>query len=211
MTPSGRRGCLLHPVALLFASLAVSGCAPLGAVPSDSVPVAATLLEAPVTVEPRRAETYLSVGKRLLAAGEPDLAIKAFLRSINNEGVSAQAMTGAGIGYQRQGLLTTARRYFEQATRLAPNSTITHNNLGVVLYQMKEYYSARDEFRLAFAVSNGANELAENNLNRVEATIAAVEVVPETDYAISHDVVRLGGGEFRLVEVDLPEADTMAE
>ena len=211
MTPSGRRGCLLHPVALLFASLAVSGCAPLGAVPSDSVPVAATLLEAPVTVEPRRAETYLSVGKRLLAAGEPDLAIKAFLRSINNEGVSAQAMTGAGIGYQRQGLLTTARRYFEQATRLAPNSTITHNNLGVVLYKLKEYYPARNEFRSAFALSNGTSEMAERNLNRTETMIAAIETIPETDLAISHGVINLGGGEYRLVELDAPTTDPMAE
>jgi Tfp pilus assembly protein PilF len=204
MRPSDRRGSLSG--ALFLAGLAVCSCTSPG-----SVLVSATLSETPVTVEPRRAETYLSVGKRLLAAREPDLAIKAFLRSINNEGVSAQAMTGVGIGYQRMGLLTTARRYFEQATVLAPNSTITHNNLGVVLYQMKEYYPARDEFRAAFAISNGASEMAGSNLNRTETIIAAIELAPETDQAISHDVVRLGGGEFRLVDAELPEAEAMAE
>jgi Tfp pilus assembly protein PilF len=204
MNPLGRRGSLSG--ALFLVGLAVSSCVSPG-----FHPVSATLSETPVAVEPKRAETYLSVGKRLLAAREPDLAIKAFQRSINNEGVSAQAMTGAGIGYQRMGLLTTARRYFEQATFLAPNSTITHNNLGVVLYQMKEYYLARDEFRTAFAISNGASEMAESNLNRTEAIIAAIELAPETDQAISHDVIRLGGGEFQLVDADLPEVDAMAE
>jgi Flp pilus assembly protein TadD len=120
-------------------------------------------------------------------------------------------MTGAGIAYQQQGLLTVARRHFEQALQLAPNSVIAHNNLGVVLYQLEEYYPARDEFRTAFALSNGTSEMAERNLNRAEATIAAIEMVPETDQAVSHDVIRLGGGEFRLVEAPSPETDAMAE
>jgi Flp pilus assembly protein TadD len=139
------------------------------------------------------------------------MAIKAFLRSMTSEGVSAEAMTGAGIAYQQQGLLTVARRHFEQALQLAPNSVIAHNNLGVVLYQLEEYYPARDEFRTAFALSNGTSEMAERNLNRAEATIAAIEMVPETDQAVSHDVIRLGGGEFRLVEAPSPETDAMAE
>jgi hypothetical protein len=53
--------------------------------------------------------------------------------------------------------------------------------------------------------------MAERNLNRAEATIAAIEMVPETDQAVSHDVIRLGGGEFRLVEAASPETDAMAE
>jgi Flp pilus assembly protein TadD len=204
MRPFGRRGFL--PGGLLFSGLLVSGCAQ-----TDTIPAAETLLEAPATVEPRGADTYLLLGKRMLAAHEPEMAIKAFLRSMTSEGVSAEAMTGAGIAYQQQGLLTVARRHFEQALQLAPNSVIAHNNLGVVLYQLKEYYPARDEFRSAFALSNGTSEMAERNLNRAEATIAAIEMVPETDQAVSHDVIRLGGGEFRLVEAASPETDAMAE
>jgi Flp pilus assembly protein TadD len=204
MRPFGRRGIL--PGGLLFSGLLVSACAP-----TDTIPAAETLLEAPATVEPRGGDTYLSLGKRMLAAREPEMAIKAFLRSMTSEGVSAEAMTGAGIAYQQQGLLTVARRHFEQALQLAPNSVIAHNNLGVVLYQLEEYYPARDEFRTAFALSNGTSEMAERNLNRAEATIAAIEMVPETDQAVSHDVIRLGGGEFRLVEAPSPETDAMAE
>jgi Flp pilus assembly protein TadD len=206
MIPLGRRSALWG--GLLFSGLVVGACVETETI---SISGAETLLEAPAAVEPRPSGTYLSLGKRLLAHREPDLAIRAFLISLNNEGLSAQAMTGAGIAYQQQGLLTVARSYLEQARQLAPNSVVVHNNLGVVLYQLKEYYPARDEFRSAFAISNGTSEMAERNLNRVEATIAASEMVPETDQAISHEVIRLGGGEFRLVKSATPETDAMTE
>jgi hypothetical protein len=77
---------------------------------------------------------------------------------------------------------------------------IAHNNLGVVLYKMKEYYPARTEFQRAYALSGGKSEMAEQNLNRTEATIAQLGMVPKTDPAISHDVMRLGTSEFRLVD-----------
>jgi len=130
---------------------------------------------------------------------------------MNNDGISAEALTGAGIAYQQQGLLTSARRSLEQASLLAPNSVMVHNNLGVVLFQQKEYYLARDEFRSAFALSNGTSEMAERNLNRVEAKIAEIEMIPETDQAITYEVIRLGSGEFRLKELASPESDAMAE
>jgi Tfp pilus assembly protein PilF len=204
MRPLRHRG--LYLGAILSSSLFVNACVLTGL-----APVAETPLEPTVAVEPRKSETYLSLGTRLLVAREPELAIKAFNRSMNADGISPEALIGAGIAYQQQGLLSSARRYLEQASRLDPNSVVAHNNLGVVLFQLKEYHRARDEFRMAFAISNGASELAERNLNRIEATIAAIEVIPETDQSVSHGVVRLGGGEFRLVELAMPEADTMAE
>jgi Flp pilus assembly protein TadD len=151
------------------------------------------------------------LGNRLLAAREPDLAMKAYLTSMNVEGISAEAMTGAGIAAQQQGLLTSARRYFEQARRLAPDSATVHNNLGVVLYMLKEYYPARNAFRTAYALSGGRSEMAERNLNRAEVTIALLEGAPETDPAISHEVIRLGTSEFRIMEAAAPEADVMVE
>jgi Flp pilus assembly protein TadD len=155
--------------------------------------------------------SFLSQGNRLLAAREPELAMKAFLTSMNVEGISAQAMTGAGIAAQQQGLLTSARRYFEQARRLAPDSATAHNNLGVVLYMLKEYYPARNAFRTAYALSDGRSEMAERNLNQAEVTIALLEGVPETDPAVSHEVIRLGTSEFRIMEAAAPEADVMVE
>ncbi|MFQ5565831.1 MAG: hypothetical protein ACE5EU_05655, partial [Paracoccaceae bacterium] len=123
-------------MAVLIASVFLAGAC----TQPDDATGGATVSEAPV-------RSYLSLGKRMLAAREPDLAMKAFLTSMSVEGVSAEAMTGAGIAAQRQGLLTSARRYFEQARTLAPDSIVAHNNLGVVLYMLKEYYPARNAFR----------------------------------------------------------------
>ena len=81
----------------------------------------------------------------------------------------------------------------------------------VLLYMLKEYYPARNAFRRAFALSNGESKMAERNLNRVEATIAQIEEIPATNPAISHDVIRLGTSEFRLIETASREADVMAE
>jgi Flp pilus assembly protein TadD len=155
--------------------------------------------------------SYLSQGNRLLAAREPDLAMKAFLNSMSAEGISAEAMTGAGIAAQQQGLLTAARRYFTQASELDPNSVVAHNNLGVVLYMMNEYYPARDEFRSAYAISSGKSAMAERNLNRAEATIASFEEIPETDPTISQEEIRRGNGAFQPIETASPEVGVIAE
>ncbi len=195
MRPLGRRGFL--SAVLIASGLLAGACARL-----EGATASAT---AGPTV------SYLSLGKRMLAAREPDLAMKAFLTSMSVDGVSAEAMTGAGIAAQHQGLLTSARRYFEKASELAPNSEIAYNNLGVVLYKLKEYYPARNAFRRAYALSGGKSEMAERNLNRAEATIARMEEVSKTDLAISHDVIRLGSSEFRLMEAASPEADATVE
>lgn len=200
-----------HRRSVLSAVLAGYGFVCVACTQSGELISSSTGLVVPAKVEPRPAESYLTLGNRLLAAGEPDLAMKAFLRSMSVDGITAPALTGAGIAYEQQGLLTAARQYFEQASQMAPNSMIAHNNLGVVLFKLKEYYLARNEFRSAFALSNGTSEMAERNLNRTEAMIAAMETIPETDLAISHGVISLGGGEYRLVELDAPKTDAMAE
>ena len=208
MRPPGRRGFL--PAAMIASGLLAGACTqPEGmseGMATDAI-AGAAVREAPAG----QTSPYLALGKRMLAAREPSLAMKAFFASMNAEGISAEAMTGIGIAAQQQGLLTSARRYFEQARELAPDSVFAHNNLGVVLYKLKEYYPARNAFRRAFALSSGTSEMAEHNLNRVEATIARLEEVPKTDPAITHEVVRLGNGVFRLVTAASPEAEATAE
>lgn len=153
-------------------------------------------------------ETYLALGTRLLAANEPAMAMKAFTASLSAEGVSAEAMTGAGMAAERQGLLSTARRHFERARDLAPGSPTAHNNLGVVLFRLREYDAAAAAFRSALALSEGRSEVARRNLERTEAVLAGLgEAVGEAS-AISQRVVRLGTSEFLLTEA--PPAETGA-
>lgn len=168
-------------------------------------------LQSPPEVSPAQSETYLKLGNRLLAAREPDLAMKAYLSSMTAEGITADALTGAGIAAQQQGLLTAARRYLQEASLQAPDSVHAHNNLGVVLYQLKEYYPARNAFRTAFALSSGTSEFAARNLNRVEEFIAQIEANQPVDTSISHDVLRLGSSEFRLIDARSSRSDAEAE
>lgn len=200
MSPARWRACLLSrllprlfPSAVLSALLTV---ALAGCMPQEGSLAAAPTAELAST--PR--ESSLELGRRMLAAGEPALALKAFNVSLGTEGVSAEAFAGAGIAAQRQGLLNLARRHLQQAVRLDPGSASTHNNLGVVLHQLNEYHAARSAFRVALDLTGGGGEdgaRARQNLARVEADIARLEggeAVPiET-----HRLVRLGSDQFRL-------------
>lgn len=153
----------------------------------------------------REGDTWLTIGKRLLRAGESELARSAFERSLLIDGVSAEAMTGAGIAAENQGLITMAARYFERARELAPDSVVAHNNLGVVRYRLKEYYRARQAFQAAFALSDGRNGLALRNLRLSEQAIAEIEAGRNyVDPTINFEVRRLGSSEFELIESEAP-------
>ncbi len=154
----------------------------------------------PARVQPAPGQSYLALGRQLLAGGEPALALEAFTASLSLEGLSAEAMTGAGIAAQQQGLLRSARRYFERARDLRPDSVIAHNNLGVVLFMLEEYYGARDEFRAAWRLSGEQSEMARRNLDRAEEAIALIEAGEKLDPAYTYRVVRLGSDQFRLVK-----------
>lgn len=155
-------------------------------------------------------ESYLAAGRRLLVAREPALAMGAYLSEIASKGSSFDALTGAGIAAYQRGLLSLARRYFQGANRLDPESAVGLTNLGVVLLDLKEYYPARNALRTAVALTSGENALALNNLNRAEAAIDEIEHQPPPDAALSREVVRLGSSEFSLRDAATKETNTDA-
>ena len=213
------RCCACLTIFFVMTGFLAAGCVPPGAElesgADSKLPVAQTspTPEAQLAAarSPRsRAVTYLQVGIRLLAANQPELALKAFTASIGADGMSSEALTGAGIASQRLGMLTAARRYFDRARDLAPNSILAQNNLGVVLFLMKEYYPAREAFKVAFALSSGQSEIAERNLNRAEFVVAEIEKAGQPDPEISHRVVRLGTSAFRITPTDDLRPELMA-
>ena len=195
MTPAGVRK-------LQWTSLLVLGLLGFACTPKDPT---ATLEPSP-EVRPAANQTYLSLGKQFLASNEPSLAMKAFAASMSAEGPSAEAVTGAGIAAEQQGLLTEARRYFERAREIAPNSAVVYNNLGVVLYKLEDYHGARSAFRAALELSGGESGSARDNLEQTEAVIARLALDPAADAAATWEVVRLGTDRFRLVEATKPES-----
>lgn len=197
----GRRGRIVASV--MASALALGGCA---------MPAADARFEPPPERRPAPGDSYLALGTRLLAVNEPAMAMKAFAASLSAEGVSAEAMTGAGMAAERQGLLTTARRYFEHARDLAPGSATAHNNLGVVLFRLREYDAAAAAFRSALALSDGGSEAARRNLERTEAVLAGLgEEEGGEESAISQRVVRLGTSAFLLTEAPPAETGTAPE
>lgn len=154
---------------------------------------------APRLPEPRT--TYLDLGRQYLQAGEIDQAKRAFVRSIRVEGITAPALTGAGIAAEKQGLLTEARRFFERARLKAPSSVVAHNNLGAVLYRMGAYHEAKQAFQAAFALSSGSNRVATHNLALSELAIQKKrnENLPALPNPLP--VQREGSGEYKLLDL----------
>ena len=160
-----------------------------------------TRLDAP-PVLPEPAGSYLDLGRHLLRGGEFGLAKQAFVRSMRVEGLSAAALTGAGLAAERQGLLTEARRYFERARIRAPNSVLAHNNLGAVLYRMGAFHEAKQAFQAAFALSSGKNKVAAHNLHLSELAIRRLDLTTSAEIANPVPVQRRGKDEYRLLLTD---------
>jgi Tfp pilus assembly protein PilF len=147
---------------------------------------------------PQSESTYLNMGRHLLRSNQPRLAKQAFIRSLRVEGVTAEALTGAGLAYEREGLMRDALRYFQRAARVAPNSVLAHNNLGAALYRLGRHHEAKQAFLAAFALSSGKNRIAERNLGVTELALAR-----EDDTAVGLEpnpmpVQRMGTGEYTL-------------
>lgn len=141
---------------LALVALITSGCELL---PQPAMTRLAKAEQLPVTEG-----TYLNMGRQLLRSNQPDLARDAFIRSMRVEGLTAEALTGAGLASERQGLVHDALRYFRRAARIAPDSVLAQNNLGAALYRLGQFNEAKQAFQAAFALSSGTNRVAEHNL-----------------------------------------------
>ncbi len=181
-----------HLLVAAIVSLTASGCQ-LNAIS----PVAE--LEAPDQLPPVQT-SYLDLGLGLLSVKDYDAARDAFIRSLRTEGRTAEALSGAGVASEKQGLLNDARRYFEMAVNAVPNSVVAHNNLGAVLYKLGEFNAAKQAFQAAFALSSGSNEVAAQNLGITELAIRR-EYNNNLPLASNPRALqRLGSGEYKLQE-----------
>ncbi len=142
--------------------------------------------------------TYLDLGRDLLRQNRIDLARDAFIRSLRVEGVTAAALTGAGIAAERQGLLSEAQSFFEKARAEVPDSVLAHNNLGAVHFRLGEYHAAKRAFQAAFALSSGKNGIAAQNLGLAELAIAREAEINPAPARNPIRLQRLGSGAYKL-------------
>lgn len=119
----------------------------------------------------------LVVGHRLMAASEPELALRAYYRAAAEQGMNADVLSAIGSANLALGRLNQAEQILRRAIEEDPNFVPAINNLGVVLMEMGDYGEARAVFRQAFALDSGQTDSIRQNLAnaiaRSEGTVYA--------------------------------------
>ncbi|MEM7508654.1 MAG: tetratricopeptide repeat protein [Pseudomonadota bacterium] len=163
-------------------------------------------LQAPDRVEAANGQAALEQGRTFLRLGEYGEAKKQFISAINLGGVTAEALTGVGLAEEGQGHLNVAQSFFERALKLAPNSVMAHNNLGVILFRRARYHEAKQAFQSAYAISSGSSEIAQHNLRLANLTVAEIDA-NEAGIVQSHRLVRIGTDEYSLSQTAVSAQD----
>jgi tetratricopeptide (TPR) repeat protein len=171
---------LYHRVsAVLLVTAALSACTPSGGVSRNL----------PYGVDTRGDSVDgLTVGHRLMDAGEYELALKAYYRAASEEGATVDTLSALGSANLALGRLGQAENILRRAVEEDPTFVPALNNLGVVLMERGEIGEARLIFQQAFAQDSGQTDSIRENLKRAIAANEAVVYDPAEEE-----------GEFRLV------------
>lgn len=156
-------------------------------------------LEAPEgTPELRDAVDGLEVGHRLMAAGEYELALRAYLRAVGTRGADVDVLSALGSANLRLGRLGQAERLLRRALDEDRTFVPALNNLGVVLMERNQPGEARRLFQNAFALDSGESEVIRENLRRALAkTDTSGYDAPQNN---EFDLVRRGSGSYLLLQ-----------
>lgn len=123
----------------------------------------------------------LEVGHRLMAAGEFELALKAYTRAAAQQGLNVDTLSALGSANLRLGRLGQAESLLRRAVEEDPTFPAAWNNLGVVLMELGEIAEAAEVFRRAYATDNGNSDQIRDNLRLALALRDNPEYVPENE------------------------------
>ncbi len=130
----------------------------------------------------------LTVGHRLMEAGEHELALKAYLRAAGEQGVTVDVLSAIGSANLALGRLGQAETLLRRALEVDPTFVPAMNNLGVVLMERDKIGEARVVFQQAFAQDSGQTDSIRENLKlAIARSESPVYDSPQVE------------GEFRLV------------
>jgi tetratricopeptide (TPR) repeat protein len=139
----------------------------------------------------------LLVGHRLMAAGQYELALKAYLRAAGQQGMTADVLSGLGSADLMLGRLGQAERLLRRAVEKDENFAPAWNNLGVVLMEQDKIGEAERVFRTAFALDSGESAEIQENL-RLALEKLDKPAYPEQD-KYNFALVRQGTGQYLLL------------
>lgn len=142
----------------------------------------------------------LMVGHRLMASGEYELALKAYLRAAGQQGANVDVLSALGSANLALGRLGQAERILRRAVDMDPSFVPAQNNLGVVLLESGKLGEARATFQRAYALDSGKTDSIRENLKQAiaasEKTIYAKAEVAEKP---NMSLVRRGQGNYVLL------------
>ena len=176
---------------VLTLALALSGCARVfpAKVDKDSP-------FAPGVDYRKEAVDGLTVGNRLLANKEYNLALDAFTRAAMEEGFTGETYAGLGAANFGLGRLGQAEKQLREAVKSPDAPPEAWNNLGLVLIEKGELPEAVEVLRRAFALSNGQNDEIRENLRLALAMQGKNDYDPDVEQEL--DLVQSGKGQYRL-------------
>jgi len=144
----------------------------------------------------------LIVGHRLMAAGEYELALKAYNRAAAQQGLNVDTMSAIGSANLNLGRLGQAERWMRRAVEEDPTFPPAWNNLGVILMERGNVAEASEVFRRAFAADNGNSDEIRDNLRLALANLEnpGNSAVQENQ---NFNLIRRGAGDFALMSEPL--------
>lgn len=136
-----------------------------------------------------------------MAAGEYDLALKAYLRAAAETGINVDVLSALGSANLKLDRLGQAEQLLRRAVELDPSFVPAQNNLGVVLMERGKVGEARVVFQQAFALDSGQTDSIRENLKlaiaRSESTVySGPEGGPEEP---KYNLMRRGTGAYVLL------------
>jgi len=150
-------------------------------------------------------------GKRHLAAGRYDLAIKRFGQALANDRRSLEALNGLAAAYTRLGRFDIAETYFERALQVDPTSVATLNNYGWSLTEQGRLREAKPFLELALRhaeqadVSVVAGNIESIRRARPPALVAALGNDSGQGAQLGpHRLIRVDDNAYRLETIAMP-------
>jgi tetratricopeptide (TPR) repeat protein len=140
----------------------------------------------------------LIVGHRLMAAGEYELALRAYTRAAGEQGLNADVLSALGSANLKLGRLGQAKKLLKSAVEKDPKFVPAWNNLGIVLSSEGNLREAKRVFQLAYGLDNGNSEVIRTNLTKIIAKIENSSYTVENNKN-EFDLVRRGNGRYLLL------------
>ena len=141
----------------------------------------------------------LTVGQRLMDAGEYELALEAYSRAALAHGMTVDVLAGLGSANLGLGRLGQSEKLLRRAVATDEAIPEVWNNLGVVLMERGKIAEATQIFQKAYAMDNGESDSIRDNLRLALAKSEKTTYDPlqEQDYKL----VRRGSNDYLIRQI----------